>query len=237
VCGYDLALPDPDVLVESCPCCAFHFHRFSEHKLYSYFINEEPNSISVSIGRGMWAQAHLPWYSQTIPRPENWDPTQQVKNIGLDWGNSYDEWMEKHPVIIPENKEKFLKIARERLQELSWQPEFIEAIWDGDTQGWFLCVWVSAKRANDDYNIVRLLRLSGALHNAEVIVGGFVLQELASELGIPSYFPSEDPDESYARFWERDENKRCRTCGKYLYDNQAQCWTCWKRDEKAKKSP
>jgi hypothetical protein len=252
VCGYDLALPDPDRHPDPCPCCAFRFKDFDDPKSYNYFAKENSRSIFVGVRRTTWCESHLPWCSKTIPRPDRWDPIVQLKNIGVNMGTSYEEWMDRNPIIIPENKDKFLKIARERIQKLGWRPQFIEALWDGDTQGWFLNIAVSAKRDDGTFDKAFLWCLRGGGGDfrlfagtvppyPEVAIGRHLLDEISKEYGIESYFPSEGTDDSYVYFWERDDTMRCRTCGKHIHiyahsPTRDQCWPCEQRDKQAKKS-
>jgi len=248
-CGYDLKLEVPDAVVEHCPSCGFRFEEFRGTKLpYSHF---DKNNLFVSIRRTTWVEAHMPWYDKHIPKPENWDPIKQMHRIGIRLADSFEEWAYNNPIISPENNERFLQIAEDAISRLDWKPQIIEALWDGDTQGWFLDISVSAmvEISTRKSQILFSLRGGGGdirVFNGQVPpwpesqVARFIGNEISKLLSIPFYFPApEQPDDGYAGWWERNEQKRCVSCGKYLRSvtqTHQLCSTCKRRQERANRN-
>jgi hypothetical protein len=246
VCGYDLKLPSPTETIERCPSCGFNFQRFQEKLPFNEF---DENNLFVRIRRTTWAETHFPWCAKDIQPPENWDPIKQMFRIGIKLAESLEDWNHNNPVISPDNNEKFLELAVKQIEQLDWTPQVIEALWDGDTQGWFLEFMVSAKdnEQTDHYPRLIIFSLRGAGGDIRALnmqvppwpesqIATFVGQELAKQLKIPFYFPSpEQPDDDCAGWWERNEETRCISCGKYLNMDLGQdiCYPCKQKQRKS----
>jgi hypothetical protein len=188
----------------------------------------------------------MPWCSKTVPKPENWDPIKQMHAIGENYADSLEAWIDRNPDIRPENKDKFLKIALERVGKLDFKPHVFEALWDGDTQGWFLMLFARRKTWTG-YNRSCLWSLRGAGGDFRLFTGlvppypeayilNYVGTELAKVYDVPFYFPSpQDADDDCPGWWEKDETKRCISCGKYLSIERKNvvCYHCdLKKDKK-----
>src|SRR5689334_18070119 len=187
-------------MVDHCSSCGFDFLDF--HHTKCPFNDFEPNDLLVQIWRSRWKEGHLTWQGDELLKPSSWDPIEQMHHIDIHLADNFAEWMAEHPIIVPENKEQFLDIALRKLAALDWEPQVVEALWDGDTQGWFLCLTVrGAPSETDKSHHANLLILRGSggdirLFNGQVppwpesVVIGFVGEEIGKELNIPFYFPS-----------------------------------------------
>ncbi|MEP7285580.1 MAG: hypothetical protein ABI947_07420 [Chloroflexota bacterium] len=242
VCGYELNFSvweGTTLTKKSCPSCGSDFgdEFFQGHLIAG---DAQRNQMFFRIARGWWSEAHLPWRGKDIQKPPDWDPIEQLHQIGIDWGSSFAEWLDNNPIISPENNEKFLQIALRKLATLDWKPEVIEAVWDGDTQGWMLELIVSANRPSEDNQpftdyYLFWLRAGGDLRIfngyvppwPEAQVGMFVGEGLSQQLGIPFYFPSPDePDDDCPRWRERDRAHPCVSCGKLIICESKICYPC-----------
>ena len=242
VCGYDLKLTNVAAMVTKCPSCGFDFKEANDSPLPFHDFNAA--NLLVRIQRRLWMEAHMPWCATDVPKPADWDPIQQMQRIGLFLDiPTFETWQSMHPVISPKNSPRFLELAVQAMTQLDWKPEVIEALWDGDTQGWFLELTVSTSARNQAipqkrYTLFTLrgaggdLRLFNGIVPAwpEAQVAAFVGEALSKQLDIPFYFPSpEAPNDDYAGWWERNEQKRCISCGKYLRDDpfiKDRCFLC-----------
>jgi hypothetical protein len=119
--------------------------------------------------------------------------------------------------------------AHLRLQELVEPLIAIEALWDGDTIGWFVTLVGTAapsSPARPSYCEYPLVSLRGSGGDLRVINGHVppwpeaqvateVGTRLADERGIPFYFASpQEPDDSCPRWWEQEQACICPRCGK-----------------------
>ncbi|MBT9394933.1 hypothetical protein KLP40_17340 [Hymenobacter sp. NST-14] len=140
------------------------------------------------------------------------------------------------------------------LQQVSGKPTVLEALWDGDTQGWYLCLSVYVKRGiwplqrteRHPLGTVTLgndLRLfSGQVPpwpEAE-FVKTFV-EQTHGTYGLTLYLPSEEPDLDCPRWTEREHAITCADCGKLILPSDSPyvpkdiCHTCQlRREQKAR---
>lgn len=117
-------------------------------------------------------------------------------------------------------------LARALLQ-VSGTPKVLEALWDGDTQGWFLHVsvyaeqgvWPLKRTVRHDLGTV-VLGTDLRLFNGQVppwpeveLVKAFVQQTQAKH-NLTLYLPSEEPDDECPRWTERAHARPCADCGK-----------------------
>jgi hypothetical protein len=124
---------------------------------------------------------------------------------------------------------------RARIAELRGRHVAIEALWDGDTQGWWLGVAVVTKKSwwragpwttSGFYaRSIGTLRYGGDIRLfkgivppwPEAIVAQRAGEKVARLLGLEFYFPSPNrPDDDCPHWWERERATTCRTCGKPL---------------------
>lgn len=102
----------------------------------------------------------------------------------------------------------------------------IQALWDGDTQGWFLCLDAvfRIKGAYTEENL-KGMRFGSDIRifNGQVPpypeseVAKLVGNILAEKYNIIFYFPSPDlPDDDCPRYWEQHRAIKCADCGKLV---------------------
>jgi hypothetical protein len=136
---------------------------------------------------------------------------------------------------------------RTRIEQLQGEHVAIEALWDGDTEGWFLDVALVSR--TDDRIIARP---RGSLRYGsdsrvfqgrvppwpESTIARAAGSEVARALGLEFYFPSPDqPDDECPHFWQRDGAAACRQCGKPLVRHRSPhlrpdlCHPCQLEDE------
>ena len=119
------------------------------------------------------------------------------------------------------------------------RPVAIEALWDGDTDGWFVDLYAVVS-AGPSYKDTHLQSYSGGgdsrLFNGQVPPwpeareAAAVGRELADALGIPFYFPSpEHPEDECPHWWQRGEATPCNRCGVPLLQSNDCRWrgTCY----------
>lgn len=113
------------------------------------------------------------------------------------------------------------------LRQVSGTPKVLEALWDGDTQGWYLTVslyveqgvWPLKRTVRHDLGTV-VLGTDLRLFNGQVppwpeaeLVKTFV-QQTQAKYGLILYLPSEEPDDECPRWTERAQARACADCGK-----------------------
>lgn len=133
--------------------------------------------------------------------------------------------------------------------------EAIEALWDGDTDGWFVHLVVihrADERGETRYHDFYLGALREEAGDLRIVNGQVppwpeaerakeVGRELAERLGVPFYFASPDhPEDECPRWWERDRGRPCRRCGALLLQPDScphlgVCYHCHLDEERAKK--
>lgn len=101
----------------------------------------------------------------------------------------------------------------------------VEAFWDGDTQGWMVCLAVLV--GHDEREVV----LSGLRQPAgdmrifdgqvppwpEALLARRAGEAIAAEHGVPFWFPADDaPEEAAPRWSERDSAVPCEGCGRLI---------------------
>lgn len=143
---------------------------------------------------------------------------------------------------------------REKVRAVSGRPLAIEALWDGDTEGWFLDIYVVCASADAEggYSETHLgcLRYGGDFRLfegtvppwPEAAVAKLAGERVARELSLEFYFPSPDsPDDDCPHWWEREQAIPCRTCGKPLVPNRGpyvpadQCSPCHSQEQGRKR--
>ena len=133
-------------------------------------------------------------------------------------------------------------------------PRVLEALWDGDTQGWYLGVsvyvekgvWPLKRTVCHALGTV-VLGTDIRLFNGQVppwpeaeLVKTFV-QQTQAKYGLTLYLPSEEPDDACPRWTEREQARACADCGKLGLPTDSPylpkdiCYTCHlKREQKAR---
>jgi hypothetical protein len=103
----------------------------------------------------------------------------------------------------------------------------IEALWDGDTQGWFIGLAAITRDPVHFSYKAHGLRAYGEAGTAKAMG-----QELAQHFCVDFYCPSPDhPEDQCPRWWERAEGRPCAGCGVLLLQDQStpwagRCYTC-----------
>lgn len=118
-----------------------------------------------------------------------------------------------------------------KVDSLTSTPVAIEALWDGDTNGWFVCL----AAITDDSQRHPLGVISGGgdirLFNGQVppwpeaAAAKQLGNELAARFGAQFYFPSEDHPEDDCPSWhDRTKGYPCRRCGILLLQRDSCPW-------------
>jgi hypothetical protein len=130
------------------------------------------------------------------------------------------------------------------------RPVAIEASWDGDSSGWYVCLTAILKTesgyrdshlgAMQDGGDLRLF--NGQVPPwGEAVLAREIGEELAARFGVPFYFPSPNhPEEDCPRWWEQDQGYLCRQCGILLLQQKrcrwrGVCYYCHLEEEREKK--
>lgn len=140
------------------------------------------------------------------------------------------------------------------LQQVSGKPTVLEALWDGDTQGWYLCLSVYVKRGiwplqRTERHTLGTVTLGTDLRlfNGQVppwpeaeFVKTFVKQT-QGKYGLTLYLPSEEPDDDCPQWTEREYAVACADCAKLIIPTTSPylpkdiCYNCHlRREQKAR---
>lgn len=132
-------------------------------------------------------------------------------------------------------------------RSLPGRPTVFEALWDGDTTGWFLELWLTTESPRARTRVASLrygsdVRLfTGRVPPwPEAVVAGRVGEQLARTHGCALWVPSPDtPDCDAPRYDQRDKAAQCEDCSKWFLpaatDDQGVCSECRpERDAKAR---
>ena len=128
-----------------------------------------------------------------------------------------------------------------------------EALWDGDTEGWHLCLFAVVWRPSGKYESVFLQIFEepgGDFRVFKNLVPPWNESEKASALGkvlsaqfaVPFHFPAPDwPELDCAHWWELASSFPCRDCGIPLVQRdpcpwRGQCYRCHLAAEQARKA-
>lgn len=131
------------------------------------------------------------------------------------------------------------------------RPVAIEASWDGDSSGWYVCLTAILK-TDTGYRDSHLWALQDGgdlrLFNghvapwSEAVLAREIGDELAAKFGVPFYFPSPNrPESDCPRWWEQDQGSPCRRCGILLLQRRdpcpwrGVCYFCHLEEEREKK--
>lgn len=149
-----------------------------------------------------------------------------VQNVAF-----YDEVTGKEEPQITDVKTYSKQMISDFSQRLESHRNFkdlvvIQALWDGDTQGWFLCLDAvfRIKGAYTEENL-RGMRFGSDIRifNGQVPpypeseVAKLVGNVLAEKYSLIFYFPSPDlPDDDCPRYWEQHRAIKCADCGKLV---------------------
>lgn len=118
------------------------------------------------------------------------------------------------------------EILDQEIQKTKGKPRVLQALWDGDTQGWWLSLSLYAETPSvSKYLVCHYL---GRVESYD----GRQKEELAKELakkaiekyGLEFYFPSpDDADDACPDWMERDKAIACEGCGKLIMPDRDSC--------------
>jgi hypothetical protein len=128
------------------------------------------------------------------------------------------------------------------------RPILLEALWDGDTQGWMLCLFVTLRRrfGGRTRESIGCLRYGGDFRLFAGSVPPWPESEVAKQLGVrlerefgcELWFPSpNEPDDHAPAYAERDQAIACAACKKLIiptdspYRPKDICYSCHLRRE------
>jgi len=110
----------------------------------------------------------------------------------------------------------------------------IEALWDGDTQGWFVDICaVFELESGFDSRRLRSFRGGGDIRVfrgqvppwPEALEAARLGEQLAALLGVPFHFPSPaNPEDDCPHWWEVGQSHPCTRCGIQLIQRQDCRW-------------
>jgi hypothetical protein len=114
------------------------------------------------------------------------------------------------------------------------RPVAFEAIWDGDSSGWFV-EFNAVFKTGDGYTseFFAVLQDGGDIRVfngnvppwPEAEFARKIGAELASRFGVPFYFPSPiHPEEACPHWWEQHQGYPCRRCGILLLQHESCPW-------------
>ena len=123
------------------------------------------------------------------------------------------------------------------------RPEAVQALWDGDSSGWMVCIQ-AVYACGPSYGTESIAVLRGGGGDMRIFndaVPPWPEAKIASEAGlmiesrlkIPFFFPSPaGPEDTCPNWWERHLGKLCRTCSKLLLQEDTlpwfgQCYECY----------
>ena len=152
------------------------------------------------------------------------------------------------------NIEFTYKEAVKKIDSIGGKPIVVEAQWDGDTQGWFLCMFVIVKKGifkkTESSHYLGTISLGGDIRLFQGTVPPYpesrVAQEIGKKLkekyGLEFFFPSpNNPDDDCPRWTERHKAINCEDCNKLIIPTDSQylpkeiCYNCHlvrERDER-----
>ncbi len=220
VCGYDLGVPAWDGPISSgraCPSCGITFGRDD-----TFGRGDSGASIICYLQwRAGWIDRHMPWHDMGAPAPAGWDPVVQLRHVRENFGASYSAWLASlPPPQTPEHMPYWRSRAAQRLAELGRPPVAIEALWDGDTTGWFVSLYAIIAHPSVQhprYTEAGLINLRGPGGDIRIFNGDVppwpearmaseIGQSLAWEHTVPFYFHSQsEPDDQAPRWWDETE--------------------------------
>lgn len=143
--------------------------------------------------------------------------------------------------------------AIEKIERLNQKPIVVEIHWDGDTQGWFIMMfvitetgfWIFKKR-----HLHHLGNISGGDGDIRLFNGQVppwpeaknaqnIAKQLKDKFDLEIYFPSpNEPDDDCPRWWEQDKAINCADCNKLIIPTTSQylpkdvCYNCHLKRER-----
>lgn len=144
--------------------------------------------------------------------------------------------------------------AVSKIEQIKGTPIAVEALWDGDTHGWFLMMFVIIKTKNRIWRAskIKTYHLGNLSHGGDIrlfngTVPPYPEATLATEIGnklsekynLEFFFPSPiKPDDSCPHWTERDKAINCADCNKLIIPTESPhlpkdvCFNCHLTREK-----
>lgn len=139
------------------------------------------------------------------------------------------------------------EILTEAIERIPGRPIVLEALWNGDTEGWFIIFNLYSnsgklfwkRERKDNLGIVTLggdIRLfSGEVPEwPEAELAKFLGQKAIEKYGLTFYFPSnKEPDENCPSWTQRHLSIKCAECGKLIIPTDSEylpkdiCYNCY----------
>ena len=152
------------------------------------------------------------------------------------------------------NIESFTQLTQ-RIDAVNGIPVVLEALWDGDTSGWYLYLTLYYKRrtwwfkeiiwpqvSKTDLGVISLggdIRLfNGSVPPwPEAVLGKELGQQASEHYNLTFYFPSEEPDDDCPAWHQQHRAIACADCGKLIIPSDSIylpkdiCYPCHLRRE------
>lgn len=133
------------------------------------------------------------------------------------------------------------EILGEEIQKAKGKPRVLQALWDGDTSGWYLILSLYAENPSISGDLV--WHYLGRVHSYDGMSKEAFAKELAAKAvkkyGLEFYFPSpDDADDACPDWMERDKAIACAGCGKLIIPDpesslpQEICYHCYLERER-----
>ena len=139
------------------------------------------------------------------------------------------------------------------IKKLGSKPKVLEALWDGDTTGWFLLLHVYTHPSwffkPEKRHFIGVITLGGDIRLFNNEVPSWPEAELAKEIGAQAkakynlrfYMPSEEPDNDCPSWTDRHKGINCADCTKLIipstspYLPKGICYSCHLKREFSEK--
>ncbi|RKN24129.1 hypothetical protein D7147_03805 [Micromonospora musae] len=125
-------------------------------------------------------------------------------------------WLRSEGLVEPDAPPVEVPRLREKVMAMTDPVVAVEALWDGDTQGWFVRLYAITQRPSPHHPRFDEQPLAGFRHGSDLrLFSGEVPpwpeaaeatekgRALADNIGVPFYFASPDvPDDDLPRWWD-----------------------------------
>jgi hypothetical protein len=167
--------------------------------------------------------------------PAGWDPIIQLKRVCVNLGETCASWLIEHPAQVWDNREIFLARVHMILEKRSAQPAAIEALWDGDTSGWFLRLSAVVQLDAEVDRRFGLIHLGDFQAQDNIALARYLGEAVAERYGVPFFFPSPDKEEDDCpHWWQQDQAVHCSSCKVLImstFRDSGLCYRCYRQAE------
>jgi len=141
----------------------------------------------------------------------------------------------------------------EEIKKVGGKPIVLEALWDGDTDGWFLCLyiytqtgyWFNKKILRHPLGYITLggdIRVFSGGQWTEAFLAKEFGKNAVAKYNLEFYFPSdEQPDDSCPKWTDRYLGVKCADCNKLIIPTDSPylpkdiCYPCYLKKDRNKK--